>query len=255
MKKTLFYIFFTLLFTKYSTAWAQIVNIERERIKGKDSVGWAGEVGADFNLQKTKRTLLQAGSNLHLQYKTLHNVWLLLGQAQLVKADNEALENNTFLHIRYNRRLNNWWRYELFAQAQNNIINRVRLRSLVGTGARLRLLKTTPLTIYIGVGYLYEYSEELLPNSLVYKREHRNTNYYTITWQPTPQLSLVSTTYYQPLIADAADFRVASETRFAFKLLKHLSLTSRFSYTYDSAPATDALQSTFAWNNGVVWSF
>jgi hypothetical protein len=255
MKQSLFYIFFTLLSAKYSIAFAQIVNIERERIQNKDSVGWAGDIGADFNLQKTKQTLTQLGSNVHLQYKTPHNVWLLLGQTQFVQADREAFENNAFVHLRYNRRLNDWLRVELFAQAQNNIINKVRLRALAGTGGRMRIVKSRPLTIYIGVSYLYEYGEELLPTRIDYRREHRNSDYLTVTWRPVETVNCVSTTYYQPLIGAVKDYRLAHESRFSFKVLKHLSLTSTFRYTYDSVPAFAALNSTFAWTNGFAWGF
>jgi Protein of unknown function, DUF481 len=254
LKNISFFIFlFCLLANKLA---AQVVNIESARIKGKDSIGWFGTLGANFNLTKNVKNVTQLEANAHLQHNDIKDVWLLVARSSLLQADNDALTNETFAHLRNTHRLSNFLRTEGFVQVQNNAVTRIKLRALAGGGLRFKWIKKPKLALYSGIGYMYEYTEEVLPKGINTLREHRSTNYFTLTYTPSKTLELMSTTYYQPLFAaPLQDFRIVGEHRAKFKLLAHLSFTTQFRFLYDTQPVPNAPDYTYAWLNGVVWDF
>ena len=238
-------------------AQAQVVNIESARIKGKDSVGWYGTLGANINLIKNTKQITQAEANGLVQHNSVRDIWLLVARTSVLQADNDALTNETFAHLRNTHRLNSWLRTEAFAQVQNNAVTRIKLRALAGAGLRFRLVKTKKTAAYAGTAYMYEYTDESLPKGEINTlREHRSSNYFTLTYTPSSTVELTSTTYYQPLFtALSSDFRIMGEHRARFKLQKHLSFTTQFRFLYDTEPVPTVTDYTYSWLNGLQWEF
>jgi Protein of unknown function, DUF481 len=249
------FLIFSILFTA-NFAYAQVVNIESARIKGKDSVGWYGTLGANINLTKNTKQITQAEANGLVQHNSVRDIWLLVARTSVLQADNDALTNETFAHLRNTHRLNTWLRSEGFVQVQNNAVTRIKLRALAGAGLRFRLYKNKKLTAYAGTAYMYEYTDETLPRGINTLREHRSSNYFTLTYKPSSTVELVSTTYYQPLFeAVERDFRIMGEHRARFKLQQHLSFTTQFRFLYDTQPAPTVTDYTYSWLNGLQWEF
>jgi hypothetical protein len=73
---------------------------------------------------------------LQQKSKNLKN-YLLLANAELSKARNEAFEKAAFLHLRFNHKFSKLLRREAFTQVQSNLPIGVKLRFLTGTGPRL----------------------------------------------------------------------------------------------------------------------
>jgi hypothetical protein len=86
-----------------------------------------------FTAQELSR-IFSANVNVHFQYKTEKNLWLILGSYDFLRVEHSKFVNNSFFHLRFNRKLNAWLRWEIFAQAQNNLITQMRARILIGTG-------------------------------------------------------------------------------------------------------------------------
>ncbi len=234
---------------------AQVVNIEAERIKGKDSIGWVGTLGANVNWVKNTNSILQVEGNTHLQHNHPRGTWLLVARTSVLQDNSNDLANETFAHLRYTHRLNRWLRVEGFGQIQNNIVTRIKLRSLGGVGLRFKLANTSSFAAYTGTGFMYEYTEQLTKPEISTLREYRSTNYFTLNWQPSQTFNFLATCYYQPLLASFDDYRATGEAKAAFKITKQLSFNAKFRFLSDTNPAPNAPKTTFAWLNGLEYCF
>src|SRR5687768_1605513 len=116
---------------------SQIINTENSRIQS-DTVGWLGTAGTTFSFIKNVQEVLNIGANVHLQYKSEKDLYLFLGNYSLLKGNIQTLTNNMFYHLRYNRKLNNVVRWEVFTQWQQNIVTNIELRALLGAGPRFK---------------------------------------------------------------------------------------------------------------------
>src|SRR3954469_21991808 len=125
-------------FISYVSSAQLIVNVENSRIQS-DTTGWKGDIGTSFSLTKNVQSLLNIAATLHLQYKTRKNMYLLLGNYNLMRSEEERLVNNMFYHVRYNRVLSPGVRWEAFTEWQQNSINNIDLRAVVGMGPRFTI--------------------------------------------------------------------------------------------------------------------
>lgn len=122
-------------FSESNTCSAQIVNIESSRMQS-DTVGWMGSIGTAFSLAQNTEKIFQTNLEAHLQYKTSNDqgLWLILGNFGLLKIGSNRFQSDGLFHLRYNRKWNEWLRWEFFGQYQNNVITQIDSRILLGTG-------------------------------------------------------------------------------------------------------------------------
>lgn len=236
---------------------AQIINIEKSRLRSKDSVGWSGNINAGFSVNKNVKTLISLSSSAQLQYKNVKNLYLLLGKIDFVKADADAFVNATFLHFRYNRKLNKYLRWEAFSQIQNNAITLVKFRGLLGTGPRFKLRDTEKFSLYAATLYMFEYDEEgTSSNALIYRQEHRQSSYISLTWRPQKtNFECIATAYYQPLWSNFSDYRILLDLNLKFKIATHLSYSTVVNGMYDAFPAEKIPQTIYSISNRLSWDF
>jgi hypothetical protein len=239
--------------TLYFTAPAQIVNIESQRMHS-DTVGWLGSVGSTFSLVKNTQQILSLNANAHLQYKTQKDLYLFLASYDLLKASSSDLSNNTFIHLRYNRKLNKWLTWEVFTQLQQNAVTGIDLRSLAGTGPRFKIYKTNKLHLYAGMAAMYEYEREAVKPPVIHK-DVRSSNYFSFTYMPSSIFNLVFTTFYQPLFSNFSDYRIFNETILNIKATKHFSIITAFNYLYDAFPVQGVPKVNYTISNGFSYTF
>src|SRR3954464_7377301 len=72
-----------------------IVNVENSRIQS-DTTGWKGNVGTAFSFTKNVQEVLNVNAVFHLQYKTQKDLYLLLANYNLLKANSQNFTNNMF---------------------------------------------------------------------------------------------------------------------------------------------------------------
>src|SRR5687768_5331685 len=211
---------------------AQIVNIERRRIS-TDTSGWFGSAVASFSGSKSTKSILAVASTTLLEYKSrsTKDLWLLITELSLVKSASEKFSNSGFGHLRYNRKLGNVVRWELFTQIQYNSLTKIDQRILGGTGFRFKLTPYEEAKFYLGIAYMFEYEKLLEPE--LYHKDHRASSYFSFTLLPTETVSLMSTLYVQPLLKDARDYRISNESTLILAITKKLSLNATFKYSYD----------------------
>jgi hypothetical protein len=242
-----------LIFVATSTvARSQILNIEQERINS-DTSGWAGSAKTSFQYSKNGQELWSAGAYMHIQYKANRSTYLSLSEYNLTKASGSDFINAGAQHFRYNYKLNDWITGEMFTQFQFNKVLKVKFRCLLGIGPRIKIIKTKPLSLYIGTSYMYEY-EKLYDTDVLY-RNHMLSCYLSTTLKIQDNLSLISTTYFQPKINKLSDHRVLSQSDLKIGITKHFSFLISYIYSYDAFPVIGVPNETHYLGNSLIFNF
>jgi hypothetical protein len=234
---------------------AQIVNIENARMQS-DTVGWMGGTGAAVNLTQNTQKIFGADLEAHLQYKTSNDkgLWLILGNYNFLKAGNNKFISNGFAHLRYNRKINNWLRWEIFSQFQNNIITQIDSRVLVGTGPRFRIIKNAVFRLYAATLFMYEREKERTAPAISHI-DLRNSSYVSFTYTPKVNMEIISTTFFQPLLKKLSDYRILNQVSLKVKATKHFSLSVKWNYLHDRFPAGTAPRTTYTFGTGIDYDF
>lgn len=232
---------------------AQILNVESLR-RVTDTSGFSGSFSVNFSLIRNVNDFIVLGTDIHLQYKMNKHLVLLKNDISFLKVEGEDLADNGITHLRYNYKLRPRIAWEVFAQRQYNRVAKIDLRTLVGTGPRIKLTKSEDYRFYFGPLVMYEY-ERLLDDAGTRNRELRASVYLSFSIYPTDNISLISTTYYQPLFEKFSDYRISSQSTLLVKLYKDLSLSVNHTFFFDAFPAQDIPTSQYNFSTGVVYSF
>lgn len=237
----------------HATSFAQIVNTESQRIQS-DTTGWLGNIGTSFHFEKNAIQVINIGATAHVEYKSKKSLYLFLVNYDFLKGGGQTLNNNFFYHLRYNYKLNKWLRWEAFTQLQQNTINGIKLRLLAGTGPRFKLAKSKHVALYAATAAMYEYEEEQ-SDPVIYHRDLRSSNYISFTYNPTKNMEIISTLFYQPLYRNFSDYRILNEISLNLKFAKHVSFNASWYYLYDSRPAATIPKLNYSISNGITYGF
>ncbi len=247
------YILFLLPFFAHS----QIVNIEAKRkLINTDTTGWFGSTDLGFTLNENGKTVITLTANATIEYLNGKNRWMALTNYRVVRADEEDFVNQGFQHIRYNRDWTEKVTWEAFGQAQYDERLTLKLRGLIGTGPRFRLIDGAKGDLYFGSLYMFQY-EELTENNTIY-RDHRLSNYLSYRLNLGKNVVLSGTSYYQPLLTNLNIARLSSQTTFLFKITEKLSFKSTFNISLDSRlsqTVEDVPIAIYSFVNGLKWIF
>lgn len=235
-------------------AQASIVNVLSPQV-GQDEDGWASN--AKLSLQHL------AGNESKLAASLLAGTrWQFEGHQLLLKASGdwgmaseEVYTQKAFSHLRYLREIRDQWSAFGFVQIDHNQFRSILMRDLAGAGLERVLVEREHLELALAIGAMAELEwalEAAEPNPLTL----RSTNYITIAWQPTETLSLGSTTFIQPLIADVQDIRGFQQADLRVSLTDALSWSTTWKLEYDSRPASeDVLEWDSSLKAGLVMSW
>lgn len=251
MKKIFSTVFFTLILTSYVSA--QIINIEERRIRGtNDSTHWYGQVNLGMNINKVKESVLQLNGDIQIEYKQKKNIILALSNYNFVKAGNQAFVNSFFQHLRYNYKIKDYFTWECFGQVQQNQIQLIRFRGLIGTGLRYRLFRkhNGKSRAYVGTAFMGEQNVFKNNSSSYYSRI---SSYFSITYKPSNTIFIQNTNYFQPSLFDFRKNRWSSETDLEFGINKKLAFRTAINLNYDATLPMDIPKLSFNMMNGLRW--
>ncbi len=237
-----------------SCVCAQIVNIEDKR-KGFDTIGWFGQLDLGGTLNKNQNTVVTLNGGLRLDRVGRRVKQLILADYRLVQVSGDNALNAGFGHYRIGYELNDNWRWETFGQLQYSEQLKLRLRGLLGSGLRRRLLEADRGRGYLGVLLMYEY-DELDGGRLIYQ-DMRLSNYLSLAVRLLPNVELSNTTYYQPILFGFRG-RLSSVTNVTFSINERIAVTSNYSISHDARTAEDlngVPSTTYIWKNGLRWRF
>lgn len=233
--------------------FSQIINVESLR-KVTDTSGWTGNTSLDFSLTKNTQTLIRLNNKIHVQYKMKRHLALFINDLGFERSGGQSFVNQGSQHLRHNYKLVENITWEAFAQSQYNSIAKIKFRGLTGTGPRFKLLGLEEYRVYLGALVMYEH-EELNEETLIINRDWRASSYLSLSFFPTDNISFVSTTYYQPILNDFKDFRIASENSFVLGILEKLSLKTTYTLTFDATPATGVPDTFYQLTTGLLYAF
>ncbi len=252
--RSIFRVCFIVFFIPFQFC-SQIVNIENRRIYD-DTLGWSGAVDANFSALQNKDLLLSGSFRPRVQYKTKRNYFLFLTDWTYSKGADRVFANAGMSHFRYAFRLQSKksskkspWKLECYTQIQYNQLLDQRMRTLVGTGIRCKLLDKKGYRIYTGSSFFYEYEEIL--SAPVFNRDFRWSNYLSWYFNPLPTFSFTGVTYYQPLFKDFKDFRWMGQYTLSFQVMRRVDLRFEFNTFYDSRPPINIEEWVFSSSAGV----
>lgn len=239
-------ILFLLAFISFSLSHAQLVNIESQRMQ-TDSIRFV--LRGDFSFSYDNYDgdyIYQIGSSLATQAKSkdLKKIFLLLGNYNLIRSEDQDFQNTWFLHLRYNQKLSNLFRLEAFVQSQHNQLLNINARNLIGVGLRFKLVSKENVRLYLGNAYMYE--EEKSDDFDVKNYNHRNSSYLSLSANiPNSNVEITNTIYYQPLYSDFTDYRILEQFKLNVPLSKVLSMYTLLDYYHDNlTPSGNAQFST-----------
>ncbi len=235
-----------------ASAKSQILNIEGLRLV-TDTTGWSGQMGVAVSASKFTKSLFSFNTNGHVQLKQDKNLYLLVGNSEIVNVNGSSFNKSGFAHFRYNRKISDLIRLEGFTQIQFNALIKIESRWLNGAGIRFKLSQYEKAKFYFGLTYMHE--SEKLTDRDVTDQANRMSSYFTFTLAPEAIVTFSNTTYVQPLIGNIHDFRISNDTNLSFKINKHLSLNALLHYLYDSKPPIDVPTSNYQIYNGLTFKF
>ncbi|MCR9182226.1 MAG: DUF481 domain-containing protein [Flavobacteriaceae bacterium] len=244
--------FITLLFFPI-ISFSQIINVESLR-KVTDTSGWTGNTSLSFSLTKNTNTIINFKNTIHVQYKMNNHLALFVNNLGFEQSGGESFVNNGSQHLRYNYKVFENITWEAFVQSQYNSIAKIKFRGLAGTGPRFKLLGLDKYRLYLGTLLMYEH-EELNEEALIINRDWRASTYLSLSFFPTDNISFVSTTYYQPILNDFRDYRIASENSFVLGILEKLSLRVTYTLTFDATPAREVPNTFYNLSTGLLYAF
>ncbi len=236
-----------------SNSYTQVINIENARMQS-DSLGWDGRFGAGLTMARNIQDIFIFNTAVHVQKKTEKNLWLIFGNSDFLKANKQEFINNSFIHLRFNRKLGPVIRWEVFMQAQNNHITLIDSRLLLGTGPRFRILKEKKIRLYAASLVMFEREKELT-SPVVLHNDIRSSSYVSFTLTPKENIEIVSTTFFQPLFKKPDDFRIMNQSSFEIKASRHLTFNMQWNFLYDRFPAGTAPKVNYSFNTGFGYKF
>ena len=232
---------------------AQILNAESLR-KVTDTSGFSGSASFNFALKRNVNDFLTLGSDLHVQYKNEKHLALFKNNVNFQKIEGEKFENSLTSHLRYNYKISPRIAWEAFAQGQYNKINLIDFRGLPGTGPRFKLTTSEKYKLYLGTLAMFEY-EEVADGVTPLQRNLRGSTYFSFSLYPTDNITVISTTYYQPLIEDVSDYRISSQSSLLVGLLTNFSIKLSHTFIYDAFPAIGIPNSQYEFTTGLAYTF
>jgi len=232
---------------------AQVVNIEDMRIR-TDTTGWSGSGELSAFVNKNNDLLFSLQTNLHFQYKTKKTLWLLLTDISTVQVNGaERFVNSGFQHFRFNYKVRDRFVWEAFLQGQYNEPLAIDYRLLSGTGPRFKIFGTDTFRLYLAALYMYEVEQNT--GEIPQENNHRLSSYVSFTITPNDNVSIVSTTYFQPLLTDFSDRRISTTLDIKSYITKNLYLTTSYSLLDDTRPAEGIVETIYELTGGVGFEF
>jgi hypothetical protein len=245
------------IFTYFIIAYSHSqTGINVESLRESTDKKWIGSIGLNIGLIKNTNDIFWISNNAHVQYKDSTNYWLLYNNLSFQKLEGESFVNKGTQHLRYNRKITKKTKLEAFIQTQYDAISKVDLRLLLGVGPRFKLSNNdSHYRIYLGTLLMYEHEKTTEAIGEIIQKDFRGSSYLSLNFYPTEVISIISTTYYQPKLESFRDYRVLSNTTILFKIIKKLSFSASFDYSFDAFPVEGIPKAQYELTNGLLYEF
>lgn len=221
----------------YTSSASAIVSMEGLHTS-KPKEGFSGNVELSLSNTSgnTEKEEYSLGSRIQWHQGKMTDYLLLSGNYG--KSAGVKNTDNSFAHLRHIQQFRPTTAWEVYLQAERNEFARLIYRGLAGGGLRFTLYEKENLgAAFFGLGGYY--SEEKIDESYAdagTENLWRGSSYLLLKYQASPSTVLASTTYYQPSVEGADDYRLLEQAALKVKLNDILSLIVSADYRFDSEP-------------------
>ena len=254
-------------------AGAQILNVEKTRIKGDSANYFVGNVGVNFSINN--RNLSDTGEGIYfiglvatsdVGYLAQHTSYFLLSQFQYNATSEQDINSTGYGHFRTTFRRKQPLSYETFAQLQYDQGRGMVLRGLIGGNIRLRIYEAERSNLYVGIGAMREREDWEVPSSLVTDGTStvrsiniwKSTNYLVTNVSLNEFISFNAIAYFQTGYDPQAEFfrhRLSLDTNVLVKVTARLALSTYAGFTYENHPIVPITKLVYSVTNGIQLSF
>ncbi len=253
MKRTGTFLVIPILICISLAGSAQIVNTENAKMD-TDTVGWKGSMSASLGLSKYISKVLTTHLGIHIQHKTKKGLWILLGNANFLRVGESEYVDARFLHLRYSVKLARRFHWEVFSQIEDNKVIQLKSRLIFGTGPRMKLFSNKFIHLHIATHINYEVENEGKA-PVTRHNDFRSSSYVSFTITPAERVEINSTTFFQPLFSNLADYRVLNQVKLKVTATRHFGTTLQWNYFHDRYPVANVPQTQYSFNAGVTYDF
>ena len=222
------------------SAQASIVNVLSPSV-GMPEDGWDSNVKVSLQHLSGNENKLTFSSLAGTRWVSGPQQILVKGSADWGQASGEVYSKKAFAHVRWKRRLSGPWSTFVFGQIDHNEFRSLLMRDLVGTGMEALLWSSDNTKIALATSAMVE-TEWAVGDESPDGFALRSSNYLTLAWQPSEELSLGATTFVQPLFSDLSDVRGFQQLDLKVQLSAHLSWSSTLKIELDTQPAEEGVE-------------
>ena len=248
----------TALFLGWTVTAHAIVNIESLRV-GEPTKGYSGALDISIDGQSGNTDKFGANTGARLQWHGGAVTNFAILRYAYAKTSHVEDTNKLFFHARHIHRLTAKTAYEGFIQAERNKFTRLSFRGLIGGGVRFTLFKKTGVrSLHLGLGGFY--TREALERAAGVT-DNGSQNYWRINTYVNylhhlnDQVSILTTTYWQPATGDLGDYRLLEEATLSVKMNDTLSLNVSLDLAHDSRPPQQVKQTDTIYSTGIDYRF
>jgi len=237
-----------------------IVNIETQRLHTRVAdTGMDGYINLTVNGESGNTQTLSAGLATHLEWYSPATTELIIFSYDYGESNQVKDTDKQFLHFRKMWHMDKQFSWESYLQFESNAFTRLKLRALIGGGARYRLSVDNPSIESTLEGGLF-YSKEQLDDSTVTLEQETDTttrvNTYWIFKQAiNKQARWINTIYFQPDIERLVDYRLLEQFSFQVDILDELSINLSLDVSRDNQPPVNVKNTDTAYSTSLEYRF
>ena len=237
-----------LLFT--ATASAQIVNTLEDF--DPNARGAGGSAGVEFDAEGGNTDVVEVQTDMNLRYLTARHTLRAMFGYDLERADGEDQSEDTFAHLRHNRRLVERLHSLLFVQWQRNPFQRLERRILLGAGARFDAIVRESGHLSIGAAHMAEFEKIDEGDD---PTAQRLSAFVNAAWTADSGVVFAAYAFLQPRWADFGDLRAIASGGMQAPIAGGLALAVETTVTYDAEPPGDVETTDWELSAGLRYAF
>ncbi|PRY89096.1 DUF481 domain-containing protein [Mongoliibacter ruber] len=257
---------FVILFFISSSAFSQILNIERYRIKSDTAKNLSIKTTAGLNVFN-RSAAADAPVNLfgykwdiNSMYHPGKHAYIFVSNFDYLRINDNDFLNFGLIHGRtvfnYDKKNN----LEAFVQYSFDNFRGLAPRWITGGTLRKKLIDSKRLTFIIGLGALYENETWFHPveENFVNVEFLKNSNYFSLRWTINQFVDFNTVIYYQvgrDREIEAFRNRVNGNFNLNTKITDRFSFNNSFNFSYEDKPIVPITPFIFSFNTGISFDF
>ncbi len=267
-----FFLLLSLLFS--SSLLAQILNVEKARInQANKGSSKSFLLNASFGFKANNRTaavndpikFLSLNGSADLAYLSKKHSYLLINFLDYLSINEDPFISFGYTHLRMNFLRKRFLSYEVFGQAQYDLLRGLDQRFLTAAGFRFNWITQEKFSLSTGHGLMFEH--EIWDNPLAEDNPEtipaqetanitKSANYISVRWALKDYLDFNTICYYQVgRFEEVIRNRINMDANLNVKLNNFLTFRVNFSCAYENQPIVPITKFIYSISNGIQFNF